>query len=424
MKILLYGINFAPELTGIGKYTGELAAWLAARGHDVRFVTAPPYYPAWAVSHGYSARAYRTEVWQGATVFRCPLWVPRQAGGAKRLLHLGTFAVSSLPVLLAQVLWRPQLVWVVEPALFCAPAAWGMARLCGAKAWLHVQDFEVDAAFGLGLLKGQRIHNAVAAVERWLMRRFDVVSTISQRMHQRLLAKGVDAAKAKLMVNWVDMTQFAMPSPDGVEAYKSELNISPDVAVALYSGNMGDKQGLDILAKVARLCLVETTPAIVFVFCGNGSGRANLVTMCQGLPNVRFIDLQPTERLADLLGTATIHLLPQRADAADLVMPSKLTGMLASARPVVATAHPGTELANLVQYCGLVVPPDDAGAMADAVLALAADPALCERLGAAGFLYAQAHLDKEAVLQQFEADMLELAPLLETRSTYSAEHRR
>jgi glycosyltransferase involved in cell wall biosynthesis len=184
MKIRLYGINFAPELTGIGKYTGELAAWLAARGHQVRVVTAPPYYPAWAVSPGYNGSAYRTEQWQVVTVVRCPLWVPRQPGGAKRLLHLASFALSSLPVLLAQVLWRPKLVWVVEPALFCAPAAVAVARLA---------------------------------------------------------------------VNWVDMAQFALPSPNGVAAYRAELNIPAGAVVALYSGNMGGKQGLEVLAEAAKL---------------------------------------------------------------------------------------------------------------------------------------------------------------------------
>ena len=403
MKILLSGINFAPELTGIGKYTGELAAWLAVHGHEVRVVTAPPYYPAWAVSPGYSGRAYESEQWQGVTVLRCPLWVPRQPGGAKRLLHLASFALSSLPVLLAQVLWRPNLVWVVEPALFCAPAAAAMARLSGAKAWLHVQDFEVDAAFDLGLLKGQRRRKLVSGVERWLMRRFDVVSTISQRMHQRLLTKGVDASKAKLAVNWVDMAQFSLPSPDGVIAYRRELDIPDDAVVALYSGNMGGKQGLEVLAELAKLC-----PEVLCVFCGNGAGRADLVARCQGLTNVRFMDLQPAERLPDLLATADIHLLPQRADAADLVMPSKLTGMLASARPVVATAHAGTDLATVVQTCGLVVPPEDPLALAQAVRTLAADPDLRERLGAAGYLYAQTHLDREAVLLRFEAEVVGL----------------
>ncbi|MGB4584768.1 MAG: glycosyltransferase WbuB [Rhodoferax sp.] len=448
-KILLYGINFAPELTGIGKYTGEMAAWLAARGHQVRVVTAPPYYPAWKVGDGFR-NGWTTEVMdcRGAgaprnddepdpslrakrgnpgclVVYRCPLWVPRQPGGLKRLLHLASFALSSLPVMLRQIVWRPDVVWVVEPALFCAPAAVVVARLSGARAWLHVQDFEVDAAFDLGLLRGKLLRGLVTGAERWLMRRFDVVSTISQRMHQRLLAKGVAPAKARMAVNWVDLAAFGVEGDGlprcarndsqprhreaegrgdlGCSGYRVQLGIAPDAVVALYSGNMGGKQGLEVLADVARLC-----PEVVFVFCGNGAGRADLVARCQGLANVLLMELQPVERLPDLLAMADIHLLPQRADAADLVMPSKLTGMLASARPVVATAKPGTELANVVQACGLVVPPEDALAFADALKSLAADPELRERLGGAGFLYAQAHLDKEAVLAKFEADLLGL----------------
>lgn len=152
MKILLYGINFAPELTGIGKYTGEMAAWLVSQGHEVRVVTAPPYYPAWAVSPGYSAWRYKTEQWQGVRVLRCPLWVPHQPGGLKRLVHLASFALSSIPALLGQLRWRPQVVWVVEPALFCAPAAMALTRLCGAKAWLREQAIELEAAFSIGLV--------------------------------------------------------------------------------------------------------------------------------------------------------------------------------------------------------------------------------------------------------------------------------
>ena len=203
------------------------------------------------------------------------------------------------------------------------------------------------------------------------------------------------------------MLRFARNDETGARSddYRAELGLAASAVVALYSGNMGGKQGLEVLADVARLC-----PGVQFVFCGNGAGRADLVARCQGLPNVRFLDLQPLERLPDLLAMADIHLLPQRADAADLVMPSKLTGMLASARPVVATAHLGTELATVVQTCGLVVPPGDAMAFAHAVRGLAGDRALRERLGAAGFLYAHEHLDRDAVLQQFEADLKGLLP--------------
>jgi colanic acid biosynthesis glycosyl transferase WcaI len=174
-------------------------------------------------------------------------------------------------------------------------------------------------------------------------------------------------------------------------------------------GDAWAKQTYGTLVLNQPVAFVERAKAaIVFVFCGNGAGRSDLVARCEGLPNVQFLDLQTADRLPDLLATADIHLLPQRADAADLVMPSKLTGMLASARAVIATAHAGTELATVIQGCGLVVPPGDAVAFAQAVLGLAADPALREQLGAAGFLYAQAHLDREAVLQQFEAQLLAL----------------
>jgi len=403
MKILLYGINFPPELTGIGKYTGEMAAWLASRGHEVRVITAPPYYPGWAVGQGYSGLRYKTEEWRGVRVLRCPLWVPRQPTGLKRLVHLMSFALSSMPALLAHATWRPQVVWVVEPALFCAPTAALLARLCGAKAWLHVQDFELDAAFSMGLLRGVRLRRIATSAECWLMRRFDVVSTISRRMHELLLRKGVDPLRANLAVNWVDMASFALPSPNGVSAYRKELQIAPSQVVALYSGNMGGKQGLEILADVARLLVVS--PNLVFVFCGNGTGRADLIARCNGLSNVRFLDLQPVNRLPDLLATADIHLLPQRADAADLVMPSKLTGMLASARPVVATAHAGTDLATVVETCGLVVAPENPKAMAQAINTLVKDQIMRETLGAAGYAYAHAHLDSEAVLGKFESDL-------------------
>lgn len=400
MKILLYGINFSPELTGIGKYTGEMAAWLAAQGHDVRVVTAPPYYPAWAVSPGYSGRAWRTEVWQGVAVWRCPLWVPHQPGGLKRLLHLASFALTSLPVMLRQLLWRPQVVWVVEPALFCAPAAVVVARLSGAKAWLHVQDFEVDAAFSLGLLKGAWMQRLVAGAERWLMRRFDVVSTISQRMHQRLLDKGVAPAKAVVAANWVDIS--AITVGESRNQFRAEMEIEPTAVVALYSGNMGAKQGLELLADVARL-----SPELVFVFCGNGVGRVDLVQRCAGLNNVHFLDLQPMARLNELLAMADVHLLPQRADAADLVMPSKLTGMLASGRPVLATAHLGTELANVVAQndCGVVVPPEEAHVFADALLSLAQDAPTRARMGAAARHYAETNLHIDAVLGHFVSQL-------------------
>lgn len=394
MRILIHGVNFSPELTGIGKYSGEMAAWLAQRGHEVRVVTAPPYYPEWRVGEGYSGLTYRTEKWPGVLVYRCPLWVPARPGGLTRLIHLMSFAVASLPVMLRQIFWRPDVVWVVAPALFCAPAAWTVARLSGAKAWLHIQDFELDAAFELGLLRGKILRRLVAAGERWLMRRFDMVSTISDKMLALVGRKGVAPGKALLFPNWVDIS--AISPLRSASPFRAELGLAPDAVVVLYSGNMGRKQGLELLPQVAAL-LVDR-PDIQFVFCGNGAGKADLVQSCEGLPNVRLLDLQPIGRLNDLLGLADIHLLPQRAGAADLVMPSKLTGMLASGRAILATASPETQLAYALDGRGLVVPSESPEMMAEGLRRLADDASLRERLGKAARFYAEQHLDKEQVL--------------------------
>jgi colanic acid biosynthesis glycosyl transferase WcaI len=235
-----------------------------------------------------------------------------------------------------------------------------------------------------------------------MMRRFDRVSTISQRMVERAVAKGVSPARVVMLRNWVNLAETKIQN-SGAGGYRIELGIGSDAVLALYSGNMGGKQGLEILAQAAAM--LRDFRKINFVFCGNGAGRAELVAQCVGLPNVYFLDLQPVERLSELLGMVDIHLLPQRADAADLVMPSKLTGILASGHPVVATAHVNTELANVVASCGLVVTPEHPQAFADAILKLANDAALRSRLGAAGRAYAEENLDRNAVLGSFEAEL-------------------
>jgi colanic acid biosynthesis glycosyl transferase WcaI len=415
MKLLIYGLNFSPELTGIGKYTGEMAAWLTGRGHEVRVITAPPYYPEWKISSGYSAARYVVEQCEAISVWRAPLWVPFRPGGAKRMLHLASFSLFSLPLLFRQLFWRPPVGWVVAPALFCAPGAWLTARLCGARCWLHIQDFEVDAAFELGLLKGAVLRRFALGLERWLLRRFDRVSSISKRMVDHLFTKGVEPRRVVSFPNWADIDlirpatrSVGAERPAGVPAnrYRNELQIPPDALVALYSGNMGKKQGLESLAQAAMM--TRERADLVWVFCGEGAGRGDLESACEGLPNVHMMQLQPLERLNELLNLADIHLLPQRADAADLVMPSKLGGMLASGRPVVATSHEGTELERVVAGCGVVVAPDNPDAFCAAVLAMAADPERRSKLGQAGRTYAETYLAREAILGDFEAELMRL----------------
>lgn len=387
-------------MTGIGKYNCEMAEWLADHGHEVAIITAPPYYPWWQVQLPYRYWTYRTEQINKVKVYRCPLWVPRQPTGTKRLLHLFSFALTSVPLMLIQLFRRPDAIVVLEPTLFCAPVALGVARLCGVRTWLHVQDFEVDAAFGLGMVKAKGVSRAAATIERWLMNCFDRVSTISDSMLSKLITKGVPQTKSVLLTNWVDTQQIFPLSR--ASAYRMELGIEDDILVALYSGNMGEKQGLEILLEAAKLLQAESR--LLFVLCGEGAARQRLMQMGEGLRNVYWLPLQPLEKLNELLNMADVHLLPQRADIADLVMPSKLHGMLASGRPVLATAHAGTQLAKVVSSCGKVIEPGNARGVAQGLLELLHAPQERKQLGAVARQAANAW-NKTNVLREFEANL-------------------
>ena len=406
----------------MGKYTGEMASWMAARGHEVRVVTAPPYYPAWKIGAGYRSR-YRTEHPEpNLTVYRCPLYVPERPKGLRRVLHLASFAFWSLPVMMREAAWEPDVVFTVEPTLFGAPVALFAAMLAGAPAWLHVQDFEVDAAFDLRLLPAHGpVHAFALWAERRLMRAFRRVSTISAKMLERGAAKGVRSERLVLFPNWVDV-EAIRPEPPGWagNAFRRELGLVGKV-VLLYSGNMGAKQGLEMLVGLAEELRREER--VHLLLCGDGSFRPELERGMAGRTNVTMLPLQPVGRLRSLLNAADVHLLPQRAGAADLVMPSKLTGMLASGRPVVVTADAGTQVAEVIgageEALGLVVPTEDAGALAGAARRLAGDADLRVRMGAAGRRYAVEWMGREEVLLRAERELERIVSNVLTESETS-----
>jgi len=406
MRILLYGINFAPEPVGIGKYTGELAAWLGKQGHQVSAITAQPYFPGWSLGNGNKTvrNRYGTECLSGVVVLRCPLWVPRRPSGITRLVHLASFALTSLPVLLAQRRWRPDVVITVAPAFLCAPGALLLQRLCGkgCQGWLHIQDFELDAAFELGMLKGKWLRGLAEGWERRTMRGFDRVSTISAAMVQRAQQKGVEARRMVLLPNWVDLEAIQPQGPGEAPAnpYRRELGVPEGSVVLQYSGSMNKKQGLELL--VAVIQQLADMPNLLWLLAGEGPTKAALIKATTGLAHVRVLPLQPVERLNDWLNLADVHLLPQKAGAADVVLPSKLLGILASGRPVVASSPAGSELGDLAEQAGLRVDPEKPIAYAAAVRRLVNDGALRQRLGGRARMLAEERFGEETVLRQLE----------------------
>lgn len=398
MKLLILGLNYAPEPVGIGPYTTGLAEALAARGHDVQVVAGKSYYPQWKAYPGQpEGRSTTSE--NGVTVTRVPHYIPANPTGAKRIAHHLSFARSAYGPALTAAKARPDLVFTVAPSLLGVPVAAMAARRAGAPLWLHVQDFEVEAAFATGLVKaGGGLAGLARGAENRILGMADLVSSISPQMCAKLGEKGIAGERVYQLRNWSNASfDFAAADASG---YRREWGLG-DRKVALYSGNIANKQGLEIVIDAARA--LSHRGDLAFVICGEGPNRARLAERAQGLTNVQFHDLQPAERMADFLSLASVHLLPQIVGAADLVLPSKLTNMLASGRPVVATAAPGTGLFDEVEGCGINTPPGDAAALAAGIERLLDDAPMAAELGVAARRRAAERWSQDAIIDGFEA---------------------
>lgn len=364
-KILLCCMNYRPEMISTGKYAFELCEFLAASGHSVEAITTPPHYPGWRVFPGYSAWRFSRERLHGVKVWRVPMLLDPKATGIVRIVMPMTWALLSLPVLLYRALvWRPDVVIAVQPTITMAPGALAAAMLSGARTVQHVQDLEIDTALAVGHVRaGRRMRGLAYAVERWLMRRFDRVVTISDRMRARLIAKGIAPERVTVVRNWVDTTLIAPISRPSV--YRDELGIPDDRFVVQYSGQLGRKQALHLIVEAAAQ--LERDPRFLFVIAGDGPMRGELEGACAGRANVMLLPLQPTERLGEFLALADCHILTQEADVGDLVLPSKLGGMLASGRRMLITADRGSELDIFLGDSATFTPPSDSGAIVAAL---------------------------------------------------------
>ena len=360
-KILIYALNYAPEPIGVGRYTSDIGAHLATEGHEIHVVTAVPHYPQWQVVAPFKAYAYRRTRQDGASVMHCPILLRRPMRGIWRLLAPLSFAVTSIPALIVEVLrGRPDVIFCVEPTLFAAPLALLLSWLVGARAILHVQDLEIEAAFAVGHLKGGAIRTAALHLENAVIRRFDQVITISGRMQDKLVAKGISRDRVALVRNWVDLD--VIKPLQGRNSYREEHGWSDNLLIALYAGSVGAKQALHVALEAARKLAGRRD--ILFVVAGDGPAKQDLVAQFGSLPNVHFLPPQPEARMCDLLNLPDVHLLPQDRGIADLVLPSKLGGMLASGKPVLATADEGSELYDVLRSSAVVVPAGDSAAIA------------------------------------------------------------
>jgi colanic acid biosynthesis glycosyl transferase WcaI len=422
--LLIYSLNYSPELTGIGKYNGEMSRWLVNNDVDVQLVVAKPYYPEWKVHIDYSSFGYQASIENGVSVVRCPLYVPAQPSALKRIIHLASFALSSILVLLKKLFskkTRPDVIFVVQPTLFIAPIALLFAKIAGVKTVLHIQDYEVDAMLGLGMAgKGSMIPRIAYGIESWLMRRFDVVSTISYSMMEKAKQKGVSAEKVMFFPNWAD-TDFVTPKVDG-SVIRSDWGFTEVEKVVLYAGNMGAKQGLEMVLEAAAQYQKqsgsefhsESVNAVKFVFVGAGAHVNTLKQQAveMNLNNVVFKPLQAWEDVPAMLAMADVHLVVQKKGAADAVLPSKLTNILSAGGNAVVTAEENTELGQLIVNFPGIYTLAEPESLPGFIQALNTELSRIDKNGS-GYntiarKYAEKHLNKDAILSKFLDNICQL----------------
>ncbi|MBO0933194.1 WcaI family glycosyltransferase [Fibrella aquatilis] len=407
MNLLIYDINYAPELTGVGKYTGEMGSWLAAQGHTVDVITAMPYYPEWRVHPAYRGRGWFTEHIDGVTVHRCPLYVPNKVTSLSRVIHEFSFQLSSFPLWLRRCFsTRYDAVICVAPPFHASLLPVLFAKLTNTPLWIHLQDLQIDMAKELGMFKNGRFIDLLFSAEARMLKQASVVSTISEGMIRKVADKRVLTETPLLFPNWVDETVIR-PLPRS-QSLRAEFGLSDTDKVVLYSGSLGEKQGLELIMEAARH--FQQQPDVKFLIVGSGGGKTRLEALVQQLQltNVYFHPLQPYEKLAALLATPDVHLVLQKKSASDLVLPSKLTGMLAAGGCALVSAVPDTTLYDVVSthQMGLLIEPESAPALiAGLTHALTTDLSHYRHNARA---YAQKYLSKEAILRQFEADLFHL----------------
>nr|WP_217205878.1 glycosyltransferase [Streptomyces sp. AC550_RSS872] len=400
-RVLLVSTNYAPEHAGIAPYATLTAEHLAVRGAEVDVLTGMPHYPGWRVHGDYRGRWRMVEYRQGVRVHRRRGFVPTRQTALLRAAYEASFlAHGSIRPPTA----RPDLVLSQMPTLAGGVIGGGVARRHGVPHVVVVQDLMGAAAAQSGISGGGRVASLVTSVESKILRGAALVGVVHESFVDRVTAMGVPESRVRVVPNW----SHVAPSTGDRRAVRARLGWHDEEFVLLHAGNMGLKQGLDVLVEAARIGARET-PRLRIVLMGDGSRRTHLERLATGLPNVDFLKPVPDADFPDVLAAADVLALTQRASVDDMSLPSKLTSYFASGRPTVASvaAQGGTAQEVRRSGAGVVVRADDPAALHGCVAELMGDPGRLAALGARGPAYVRERLSPEAGLGRITAMLSE-----------------
>ena len=386
---------FPPEVGPAQTRLHELAKRLIAAGEAVTVVTGFPNYPAGEIFPGYRGKRFMEDTFDGIRVLRTWVFATRSRGFIGRLLNYYSFPMFSL--LAVRKLGPTDIIYVQSPPLFTGLAALWFSRLKRAPYIFNVSDIWPQSAVELGMLRNRFAIRLAEMLERHIYRRATRITVATPGILERLAVRGVPREKIFLLTNGVDTAAYNVSSPDRDLAKRLGLD---GHKVFMYAGLHGLAQGLDVILEAAKL---TRNPDVLYVFVGDGADKPALVAKAEaeGISNVRFLPIQPTSTLPAVLNLAYATVIPlRRLDLFKAALPSKLFDSMAASRPIVAPLW--GEAAALVEAaaCGLVVEPEDARGVQEAVEKLAADPALAQRLGEQGRRYVVEHFNRDDIAKR------------------------
>ena len=400
MKLLILCPHYAPDVAPTGEVMTSIATALAARGHELHIVTALPWYREHRVEPGWGGRLWRTERTDWGRITRLhPFPTDKTNIPARAVAFAGFTGLATVAGLVAR--GRPDAVMVMSPPLPLGVAGWLAASSRRAPFVFNIQDVFPDVAVELGAITNPRVIRAASWLERFLYRRSAAVTVLSEDLRENVATKlgRHRPERVHVIPNFVD-TERIRPAPKE-NAYRDEYGLGGRTVV-MYAGNVGMSQSLDLVVDAARRH--RDRDALVFVVNGGGSALEGLRRAAAGLANLRFVEMQPRERLPEVLAAADLHLVPLRTGLARSSVPSKLYSILAAGRPVLASVDAGTEVASTLERAGagVSVPPEDPDAFNEALDELLADPARLERLGTSGRAFVEGWVSPAAVGAAYE----------------------
>lgn len=401
MRILIYSYNYHPEPIGIAPLMTELAEGLVKRGHQVRVVTAMPNYPERKIYQDYRGKFYLTEYKNGVKIQRSYVWIRPQPNLIDRVMLEASFVFTSfMPALFG---WRPDVILSTSPSLpVCLPTTLlGWLHKC--PVILNLQDILPDAAVHVGLLKNKSLIRVFSILEKFAYRSANKISVIADGFVDNLVSKKVPPEKIVQIPNWVDVN-FIRPMQQEKNAFRVENKLE-NKFVVLYSGNIALTQGLETVVKAAAK--LRDISDIAFVIVGEANGLQRLQEECNkcGASNVMLLPFQPRERLPEMLAAADVGLVVQKKNVISFNMPSKIQVLLASGSAIVASVPDSGTAARAIRQSGggVLVPPEEPSALADAVLDLYKHPEKVKTLGYNSRKYAVEQYSFDQALNNYES---------------------